>query len=160
MFDKVSPRSALLPVCMSVSASIPVESSGRLIIEHVPGREMEGKRQPFQSASLLLSYTPSLSPSLSPSLCFCLLCLVHSCTLKYLCWHFTFWPFGWLCRAPYNECNSGVSFSSSISCHTGETYRGGEALGKMQMDWREIHHVLWWTRNGSSYDFTSQKLFW
>lgn len=64
MFDKVSPRSALPSVCMSVSASIPVESSGRLIIEHVPGREMEGKRQPFQSASLLLSYTLSLPLSL------------------------------------------------------------------------------------------------
>lgn len=69
MFDKVS--------AFFLSVSIPALSRW-LIIERVPGKEMEEEKKPWccQRASLLVS---------------CLLHLIHSHTLNYWCWHFIFW---------------------------------------------------------------------
>jgi len=89
MFDKVSPCTVSPSVCLSVSASIPMESSWQLIIEHAPGKKIEGRREknPFSKC-----FAPAFMQSLYVSvyLYFCLLCLVIK-MFKYLCWHFTFY---------------------------------------------------------------------
>lgn len=64
------PPACLQSVCLSVSASVPAESSGLLIIEHVPGREMEGRVEGEKKEVFSKCLSPS-SIGLPPSVFFC-----------------------------------------------------------------------------------------